>query len=104
GAGEMDLVAGINADYPNVLAGCLRAIARTARYPELHLGRRPRAPHELLDPDAEPGGILGTEPAPLRTDAGLHRAQPLGIGVAGNKAGIVEVGPYRRQILLLDAE
>ena len=39
-----------------------------------------------------------------RADAGLHRAQALGVGVAGHHAGLVQVGPDRGQILLLDAE
>src|SRR5262249_14677180 len=104
GTGEMDLVARIHADHADVLAGRLRAIARAAGDAHLHLGRRPGAPHELLDLYAEAGGVLGAEPAPFRADACLHGTQALGIGVAGAQAGIVEVGPPRSQILLLHAE
>ena len=104
GAGEMDLVAGVDADHADILAGRLGAIARTAGHRHLDLGRRPRAPHEFLDADAEPGRILRAEAAPVGADAGLHRAQTLGIGVAGDEAGLAEIGPDGRQILLLDAQ
>ena len=75
GAGEMDLIPGIDADDADVLAGRFRAIARAPDTPSSPWPR-PRAPHELLDLDAEAGQILCTEAAPFRTDAGLHRPQP----------------------------
>src|SRR3546814_14283032 len=46
GPGEMDLVAGLDADHADVLAGRLGAVARAAGDRQLHLGRRPGAPHE----------------------------------------------------------
>ena len=104
GAGEMDLVAGVHADHADILAGRLGAVARAARHRHLDLGRRPRAPHELLDPDAEAGRILRAEAAPVGADAGLHRAQALGVGVAGDEAGLAEIGPDGRQVLLPDAQ
>ena len=51
-----------------------------------------------------PGRILRAEAAPVGADAGLHRAQALGVGVAGDEAGLAEIGPDRRQVFLLDAE
>src|SRR5690606_34562675 len=95
-AADVDLVAAVDADHADVLAGRLRAVARTAGDAELDLGGRPGAPHELLEPHAQAGGVLGSEPAPLGTHAGLHRAQALGVGVARDHAGRVEVGPDRR--------
>src|SRR5690606_28653479 len=61
--GEMDFVAGIDADHADILAGRLGAVPRAAGYGHLHLDRRPRAPHELLDADAETGRILRAEAA-----------------------------------------
>ena len=51
-----------------------------------------------------PVEILGAEAAPVAADAGLHRAQALGIGLARDHAGGVEVGPHRGQVLLAHAE
>src|SRR4029453_12607802 len=62
--GEMDLETAVDADHADVLAGRFGAIARAARDGHLQLGRRPRPPHELLDADAEAGGILRAEAAP----------------------------------------
>src|SRR5690242_5925768 len=44
GTGEVYVVAGIDADHADVLAGGLRAIARAARNRHLDLGRRPASP------------------------------------------------------------
>src|SRR6185312_3990252 len=92
------------ADHADVLAGGLGAVARAAGDGQLDLGRGPRAPHELLQPHAQASGDLGAEAAPLRADAGLHGAQALGVGVAGDHAGGVEVGPHLGQVVLADAE
>ena len=97
GAGEHDVVAAVDADHADVLAGRFGAIARAAGDGELHLRRRPRAPQEFLQLDAEAGRILRAEAAPVRADAGLHRAQALGVGGAGDEARGVEVGPDGRQ-------
>ncbi len=51
-----------------------------------------------------PGGILGAEAAPFATDAGLHGAKPLGIGMARHKPGLVEVAPHGGQVFLLHAQ
>src|SRR5690606_12751144 len=62
---EVDFVARVHTDDADVLAGGLRAVSRTAGDRHLHLGRRPRSPHELFDADAEPGRILRAEAAPF---------------------------------------
>src|SRR4029450_9476890 len=87
GAGKVDVVAGLDADHADVLAGRLGAVARAARDRELDLGPPPRAPHAPPELDAQPRRILGAEAAPVGADAGFHRAQPLGIGVARDHAG-----------------
>ena len=84
-----------------VASAQLRGQPETA---SLTLCGRPRPPAHLLELDAEPGRILRAEAAPFGADAGLHRAQRLAVGVAGDEPGGVEVGPDRRQVLLLDAE
>ena len=53
---------------------------------------------------AEAGRILRAEPAPVGADAGLHRAQRLAVGRAGDEAGGVEVGPDGGKLLLAHAE
>ncbi len=75
GTSEVDLKARIHADHADILASRFGAVARTAGYRELQLGRRPGAPHEFLDADAKPGRILRAEAAPVGTDAGLHCSQ-----------------------------
>ena len=81
GTGKMEFVTRVDADDAEVLAGRLGAIPRTTGDGHLDLGRRPGAPHGLLDPDAETGRILRAEAAPVGADAGLHRADALGVGV-----------------------
>ena len=51
---------------------------------------------QLLELDAEAGRILRAEAAPFGADAGLHRAQGLAVGVAGDHAGGVEIAPRPR--------
>src|SRR6266568_7321228 len=103
-AAHHDFVAGLDANDANILDRRLGAITRTARHRQLDFVRRPRAPAHLLDLDAEPGRILGPKAAPFAADAGLHGAQALGVGMARDQTGVIEVGPDRRQLLLLDAE
>src|SRR5215472_13492188 len=99
-----DVVARLDADDADILDCRLGAVTRAAGDRELDLVRGPGAPAHLLDLDPEPGRILRPEPAPLTADAGLHRAQTLGVGVAGNQPCFVEVGPDRRKLLLLDPQ
>src|SRR5690606_3108336 len=75
GATKDDVEAAIDADHPDILAGGFRAIAGAAGHGHFDLGRGPTAPHEFFDANAEPGGILGAEAAPVRADAGFDRAQ-----------------------------
>src|SRR5690606_21147057 len=101
---EVDFVARVHTDDADVLAGGLRAVTRTAGDRHLHLGRRPLSPHELFDADAEPGRILRAEAAPFGADAGLHRPEPLRVGMTGHEARLAQLGPDRRQVLLLHAQ
>ena len=103
-AADAQFVAAINADHPEILDRGFGAIARTARDRDLELVRHIAAPGQLLDPDAQPGRILRSEPAPFGADASFHRAQRLGIGMAADHARGVEIGPDRGQIFLADAE
>src|SRR3546814_12943408 len=80
-----------------VLHGGFGAVARTAGDRQLHLVRRPAAPGEFLELDAESGGILGPETAPFAADAGFHRPERLAIGMARDHAGGIEVGPDRSE-------
>ena len=84
-----------------VASAQLRGQPETASFT---LRRRPRAAQIALELDAEAGRILRAEPAPLAADAGLHRAQALGVGLAGDQARGVELRPHRRQVFLPDAE
>ncbi len=77
GTCEMDLEAGVDADDADVLAGRLRAIARAAGDGHLQLGRRPGAPHEFLDADAEAGRILRAEAAPIGAEQVFTVLSPL---------------------------
>src|SRR5207247_2255447 len=104
GAGDVDVVARFDADDADVLDRRLGAVARAAGDRELDLGGRPRAAQEALELDAQPRRILRAEAAPFAADAGLHRAQALGIGLARHHAGGIEVGPHRRQVLLAHAQ
>ncbi len=79
----------------DVLAGGLGAVARAAGHRHLDLGRRPGPPMNFSMRMPSPVRILRAEAAPVGTDAGLHRAQPLGIGLPGDEAGLAEVGPAR---------
>ncbi len=103
-AADHDVIAGLDADHANVLDRRLGTVARAARDGELDLVRRPRAPAHLLDLDAEPRRVLRPKPAPFLAHAGLHGAQPLGVGVSGDQPRIGQVRPDRRELLLLDAE
>ena len=98
-AADMHLPAAVDATTPKSLHGRLGAVARAAGDGELDLVRVPGAPRHLLQRDAHAGAVLGAEPAPFRADAGLHRAQRLAVGVAGDHAGRVQVAPHRRQVL-----
>ena len=104
GACEMDFETGVHADDADILAGRLCAIARTPGDCELEFGGRPGAPHELLQPNAESGGVLRPEAAPVGADTGLHGSESFGIGLAGNEAGLAEIGPDGGQVFLLDPE
>src|SRR3546814_12249132 len=87
-----------------VLHGGFGAVARTAGDRQLHLVRRPAAPGEFLELDAESGGILGPETAPFAADAGFPRPERLAIGMARDPAGRVKIGSDAGQVLLRHAE
>ena len=88
-AADQNVIAGFDADHANVLDGGFGAIARAARDRELDLVRRPGAPAHFFQLDAQAGRILGAEAAPFAADAGLHGAQPLGIGMAGHQPALL---------------
>src|SRR5207244_1528723 len=94
GARKVDVVAGIDTHDADILAGRFGAIARATRHRHLNFRRRPRAPEEFLELDAEAGGILGAETAPVGSDAGLYRAQALRIGMARNETRFAEIAPH----------
>ncbi len=50
------------------------------------------------------GRVLSSEAAPLLADARLYGAQALGVGVARDHAGLVEIAPDGGKIFLLHAE
>jgi hypothetical protein len=95
-AGDIDLVAGIDADHADVLDAGLGAVARAAGHRELDLVRRVHVEQHLLQLDAHVHRELRAEAAVLGADAGLHGADRLAVGVAGDHAGGVEVGPHLR--------
>src|SRR3989304_2875063 len=72
---DMYLITGVHAHHAKVFDGRLGTVARTTGNRNLEFVRRPGTPGHLLNLDAQPGGILCAETAPLRTDASLHRAQ-----------------------------
>ena len=104
GAGDVQVVTGIHADDADILDRGFRAIARAAGDSELHFRRCPGAAEQPLHLDAEAHRILRAEAAPVGADAGLHRAQALGVGKARDEAGGVELRPHGRQVFLLHAE
>src|SRR5262249_36983810 len=79
----------------------LGAVARAAADRELDLVRRIHAPQRPLQVLAHLRGVLRAEAAPFASDAGLHRAQRLRIGMA---AGHADVAPDVDQVFLLHAE
>ena len=91
----------VHADDAHVLDAGLGAVARAAADGKLHLVRRVHAPHRALQVLAHLRAVLGAEAAPFAADAGLHRAQRLGIGVA---AGHADVLPHGGQVFLLHAQ
>jgi hypothetical protein len=64
----------------------------------------PHAEQHLLQLDAHLHRALRAEAAMLGADAGLHGADALAVGVAGDHARRAEVGPDLGQVFLLDAE
>src|SRR5207244_1592421 len=54
-----------------------------------------------LDRDPQAGRIVGAKAAPFTSDASLHGAESLGIGIA---AGHAEIFPDQRQVFLGDAQ
>src|SRR3546814_17668591 len=100
----MQLVPAVDADDAEILDRRLGAVAWAARHRDLELVRHPAAPAHPFDLDPEPGRILRAEAAPFGPDAGLHGAPRLALGVPRQHPRRVEIGPYRRQILLLDPQ
>ena len=100
-AGDVDLVSGIDADDADVLDAGFGAVARAARDGQLDLVRRVHVEQHLFQLDAHGHRQLRAEAAVLGADAGLHGTDRLAVGVAGNHAGGVEVGPHLRQVFLL---
>src|SRR5574343_389350 len=102
--GDVDLVAGIDADDADVLDAGLGTVARATGNGQLDLVRRVHVEQHLLQLDAHRHGQLRAEAAVLGADAGLHGADRLAVGVAGDHACSVEVRPHGRQVFLLDAK
>ncbi len=100
-AADIHLPAGIDADDAHVLDAAFGAVARAAAHGELHLVRRVHAPGGALQPLAQRRAVLRAEAAPFAADAGLHRAQRLGVGMA---AGHADVGPHGLQVFLFHAQ
>src|SRR5690606_6966400 len=101
---DMQFVPAVDADHAEILDRRLGAVPRAAGDRHLELVRHVAAPGHALELDAEAGRILRTEAAPFAAHAGLHRAQRLAIGVAGDHPRGVEVGPDGGQILFPDSE
>src|SRR5690606_9928389 len=91
----------IDADHADVLDPALRAVARAAGDGELHLVRCVHLPERALQRLAQRGRVLRAEAAPLRTDAGLHGAQGLGVGMPARH---VEVLPDVGKVFPAHAE
>src|SRR5262245_21383719 len=92
-AADVEVVALLAGDQPEVLARGLGALADAARDGPLELMRGPQATVAQLDPDREPDRVLHAEPAPARPHAALHGAQGLAVGVAALEPGGDQLGP-----------
>src|SRR3990167_77533 len=100
-AGDVHLPARVHTDHAHVLDACLGAVARAAGDGELDLVRCVHAPHRALQVLAHLGAVLRAHAAPFAAHAGLHRAQGLGVGVAGGHA---DVFPDADQVFFLHAQ
>ncbi len=103
-AADVQLIARVDTDDAEILDGGLGAVARAARHCHLELVRRPGAPGEFFEIDAELRRVLGAEAAPGLADAGLHGADGLAVGMAGDEAGGRQIAPDAGEILLPHAE
>src|SRR5690606_14871734 len=93
--------ASLHGDHSNIFDERLRAVPRAARYSHLDLPRRFQPFEALLHFDAEVCALAQSETAELASDARLHRAHGLGVGVAGAHP---QVAPDVRQLILAEAE
>src|SRR6185312_13514464 len=100
-AAYVDFPARIDADHAHVLDARFRAVTRAAADRQLDLVRRVHAPQRALQVLAHLRAVLRAEAAPFRADAGLDRAQRLGVGMARGHADVL---PDVLQVFLLHAQ
>ncbi len=98
-AAHVQIPALLRGDDADVLGLRLRAFARAAGHPHLHLVRRADAAVAVLDVDRHRDRVLHTVAAPGAADARFHGAQRLAVGMPGLEAGVDQVLPDERQLL-----
>mmetsp|Transcript_35404 Transcript_35404/g.108660 ORF Transcript_35404/g.108660 Transcript_35404/m.108660 type:complete len:399 (+) Transcript_35404:94-1290(+) len=92
-ARDVQVVAVLRGNHPEVFALRLGALSGAARHGGLHLVRRPEALVAVLDGNGEVHGVLDAVAAPGRADARLDRSKRLAVRVARLHARRAEVRP-----------
>src|SRR5581483_12355533 len=100
-AADHHLPTTILADQADVFNGRLRAIAGASDYTHLEFVRSKEIFETAFQFDAGAGRILYAEAAEIRSHAGFHHANALGIGLPGRHP---EIGPDSWQIGFLHAQ
>ncbi|EKT80631.1 cellobiohydrolase A [Rhodococcus opacus M213] len=103
-AADVQVPAVFGGDDADVLAARLGAFAGAARDTELDLVRGPQAAVSVLQVDRHTDGVLHAVSAPGGSDAALHGAQRLAVGLTGLHARVDETLPDRGQLLDAGAE
>ncbi len=92
-ATDVEIPADLGGDDADVLALRLRALSGAAGHGELELVRRPQALVAVLNGDGHADAVKYAVAAPGATDAGLHGAHRLAVGMAGLEASVDQFAP-----------
>ena len=103
-AADVHVPARLGGDHADVLAARLGALPSAPRHAELELVRRPQTPVAQLELDRHAHRVLHAVAAPGGSDARLHRAQRLAVGVSRLEPGLDQSLPDVGQLLQARAE
>src|SRR5262245_36278326 len=103
-AAHIEIPALLRRNDTHVLALCLGAFSSATGHGKLDFVRRAQSLVAIFQFDRETDAVLHAVAAPRRTDAGLHGAQCLAVGMARFETGRDEFLPDERQLMHLSAE